>query len=42
MVKVAILIDLELGLKSGVHVKFWENIYLSLKNKSSVNLTFIE
>ena len=40
MVKVAILIDLELGLKSGGHVKFWENIYLSLKNKSSVNLTF--
>ena len=40
MVKVAILIDLELGLKSGGHVKFWENIYLYLKNKTYVNLTF--
>ena len=40
MFKVAILVDLELGLKSGGHVKFWENIYLSLKSKSSVDLTF--
>ena len=32
--RVAILVDLELSKKSGGHVKFWERICESLKNKS--------
>ena len=31
--RIAILIDLELSKKSGGHVKFWERICESLKNK---------
>ena len=32
--KIAILVDLELNDQSGGHVKFWERICESLKNKS--------